>query len=112
MVMGNLHIEAHLALKTRILRLYPAWRQEIEAWELKTSHQQTALAIIREANNISNLPWVRRFWLASLPDMKASWHRNVDADLSEFECLADAVEYRLRRGQHGHHGLCAPSLPS
>ena len=90
MVMGNLHIEAHLALKNRIFHLYPAWRQEIEAWELQTSHHQTALAIIREANNTSNLPWVRRFWLASLPDMKASWHRNVDADLSELECLADA----------------------
>jgi hypothetical protein len=73
MVKGNMHIEAHLALKNRIVHLYPAWRQEIEAWELKTSHQQTALAIIREVNSTFNLPWVRRFWVASLPDMKASW---------------------------------------
>ena len=79
-----------MALRNIVLNRCPAWSSQIKEWEEKTGNLEMGRSIYLEANNKLNSPFVAAYWVASLPDITASFNRNLDEDCSDIGVLENA----------------------
>ena len=87
---GVLQEDGHQLLRKLVLDRCPAWEKEIKDWEKQTGNVEMGRCIYLEASTMHNSPWVAAYWMASYPDLMASFHRNLDKDCSGIDVLDDA----------------------